>query len=288
MNITSAHVIKNQLDDAVCGKRIVNVIANQNPHTFVWFAMKPSQAFTPDKAYIAEAANDIAVYLTGKQIEKIGVNTGGYGLFDFIYLGDRALLSDITPRYTPPGEKYAKKHQLLLELDDGSNLTYTASLGGALFLFKADKNGDTVGYISDFPMINTDDFTYEFFKSIICREKGTLSVKQLLAAKNRIPGIDNSLLQDILWEAQINPKRKIDTLGEDDFRRIFAAIKSVPSAIINAGGKDVEKDIYGNYGGYESRVSRNTLGKPCARCGSEIVKEAYLGGSVFYCPKCQK
>jgi formamidopyrimidine-DNA glycosylase len=288
MNITSAYVIKNQLDDAVCGKRIVNVIANQNPHTFVWFAMEPSQAFTPDKAYIAEAANDVAAYLTSKQIEKIDVNIGGYGLFDFIYLGDRALLSDITPRYTPHGAKYAKKHQLLLEFDDGSHLTYTASLGGALFLFEVDKNGDAVGYKSDFPMINTDSFTYEFFKSIIGREKGTLSVKQLLATKNRIPGIDNSLLQDILWEAQVNPKRKIDTLGEDEFRHIFSAIKSVQSPIIIAGGKDVDKDIYGNYGGYESRASRNTLGKPCARCGSEIVKEAYLGGSVFYCPKCQK
>jgi formamidopyrimidine-DNA glycosylase len=288
MNIASAHVIKNHLNEAVCGKRIVNVIANQNPHTFVWFAFEPSRAFTSDKVYIAEATKDIATYMTGKIIEKIGVNTGGYGLFDFIYLGDRALLSDITPRYTPPGAKYAKKHQLLLEFEDSSHLTYTASLGGALFLFKVDENGVAIGYKSDFPMINTDAFNYDYFKSIISREKGTLSVKQLLATKNRIPGIDNSLLQDILWEAQMNPKRKIDTLGEDDFKRIFAAIKSVPSAIINAGGKDVDKDIYGNYGGYESRASRNTLGQPCARCGNEIVKESYLGGSVFYCPKCQK
>jgi formamidopyrimidine-DNA glycosylase len=288
MNIAFAYVVKNQLDEAICGKRIVNVIANQNPHAFVWFTMEPSQAFTSDNVCITRAAKDIAAYLTGKQIEKTGVNTGKYGLFIFIYLGDRALLSDITPRYNPPGAKHTKKHQLLLEFDDGSNLTYTASLGGALFLFEVDKNGDAVGYTSDFSMINTDDFTYDFFKSIIGREKGTLTVKQLLAAKNRIPGIDNSLLQDILWEAQMNPKRKIDTLGEADFRRIFAAIKSVPSAIIAAGGKDVDKDIYGNCGGYESRASRNTLGKPCARCGSDIVKEAYLGGSVFYCPKCQK
>ena len=28
--------------------------------------------------------------------------------------------------------------------------------------------------------------------------------------------------------------------------------------------------------------------QPCARCGEAIVKEAYLGGSVFYCPSCQQ
>jgi len=28
-------------------------------------------------------------------------------------------------------------------------------------------------------------------------------------------------------------------------------------------------------------------GKPCARCGAPIVKEAYLGGVVYYCPGCQ-
>jgi len=40
-------------------------------------------------------------------------------------------------------------------------------------------------------------------------------------------------------------------------------------------------------GGYITRASKNTLGKPCKRCGEKIVKEAYLGGAVYYCPKCQ-
>ena len=106
--------------------------------------------------------------------------------------------------------------------------------------------------------------------------------------KYRIPGIDNNLLQDILWEAQINPKKKIDTLNKNEIYRIFKAIKTVPSAIIAAGGKDIDKDIHGNLGKFPCKVSRNTAGKPCFRCGTKIVKEAYLGGSVFYCPICQK
>lgn len=110
----------------------------------------------------------------------------------------------------------------------------------------------------------------------------------MLATKNRIPGIDNNLLQDILWEARINPKSKVETLNEEEIHRIFTAIKTVPSAIIAAGGKDIDKDVYGNFGGFPGRVSRKTVGKPCIRCGTAIMKEAYLGGSVFYCPTCQK
>lgn len=158
-----------------------------------------------------------------------------------------------------------------------------------MFLFKVDENGDAIGNKSDFPFINTDDFTYEFFKTLIDNTRGrTLSAKQLLATKNQIPGIDNNLLQDILWETQVNPKSKIENLNEDEFQRIFTAIKTVPSEIINAGGKDIDKDVYGKSGGFSCKVSRNTVGKPCNRCGTTIIKEAYLGGSVFYCPTCQK
>lgn len=44
MNIAYAYVINKQLHDTIIGKTIKYVIANQYPHTFVWFAMEPSQA----------------------------------------------------------------------------------------------------------------------------------------------------------------------------------------------------------------------------------------------------
>ncbi|MFA6873005.1 MAG: zinc finger domain-containing protein, partial [Bacteroidaceae bacterium] len=28
--------------------------------------------------------------------------------------------------------------------------------------------------------------------------------------------------------------------------------------------------------------------QPCPRCGNQIRKEAYMGGSIYYCPTCQK
>ena len=89
------------------------------------------------------------------------------------------------------------------------------------------------------------------------------SVKCFLATKNRIPGLDNVILHEILWEAQINPKSVMAALGHDEYRRIYAAIKKVFLAVIEAGGRDTEKDIFGNFGGYVTKASKNTLGKPC-------------------------
>ena len=53
------------------------------------------------------------------------------------------------------------------------------------------------------------------------------------------------------------------------------------------GGRNTEKDLFGRPGGYAVRLSRNTCAEPCPRCGGPIVKEAYLGGAVYYCPHCQ-
>jgi formamidopyrimidine-DNA glycosylase len=43
-----------------------------------------------------------------------------------------------------------------------------------------------------------------------------------------------------------------------------------------------------SFGRYKTLLSKNTAGKPCPVCGTAIVKEAYLGGSIYYCSGCQK
>ena len=53
------------------------------------------------------------------------------------------------------------------------------------------------------------------------------------------------------------------------------------------GGRDTENDLFGQLGGYKTILSKNTLKNPCPNCGNAIVKEAYLGGAVYYCPVCQ-
>jgi formamidopyrimidine-DNA glycosylase len=57
--------------------------------------------------------------------------------------------------------------------------------------------------------------------------------------------------------------------------------------MLDKGGRDTETDLFGEKGGYHTILSKNTYGQPCPKCGGEIIKENYMGGSVYYCPSCQ-
>ena len=52
-------------------------------------------------------------------------------------------------------------------------------------------------------------------------------------------------------------------------------------------GRDTEKDLFARPGGYTTILSKKTLWTPCPRCGYELRKGAYLGGTIYYCEHCQ-
>ena len=133
----------------------------------------------------------------------------------------------------------------------------------------------------------SDSFNETFFENLIAKEKKNISVKALLASEQRIPGLGNGVLQDILFNAAINPKRKIFSLSDMDKNVLFSSLKSTICAMTDGGGRDTETDFFGKRGRYRTVLSRNSFTLPCPRCGGLIIKEAYMGGSVYYCSNCQ-
>ena len=100
-------------------------------------------------------------------------------------------------------------------------------------------------------------------------------------------GIGNGCLQDILYHAGIHPRRRIVDLAEDDKRALYDAIVGTLSQMIELGGRESERDLYGNCGGYLRLLDTKTQGTPCLSCGTPIEKSQYLGGAIYYCPTCQ-
>ncbi|MBE6013156.1 MAG: endonuclease VIII, partial [Lachnospiraceae bacterium] len=125
------------------------------------------------------------------------------------------------------------------------------------------------------------------YRSKLLEAKPNLSAKAFLATEQRFPGIGNGSLQDILFEAGIHPKRKIKTLSKIEEDKLYSSIISVLKKMTELGGRNTEKDLFGNKGGYEVKLSKNTLSSGCSLCGGQIVKETYMGGSIYYCPACQ-
>ena len=133
----------------------------------------------------------------------------------------------------------------------------------------------------------SDAFDWILFLELVSKNEAK-SAKAFLATEQRIPGLGNGVLQDILFNARVNPKTKVGLLSGQELKTLFQSVKTTLQQMADQGGRDTETDLFGNPGGYHTLMSKNGLGKPCPGCGGSIVKAAYMGGSVYYCPSCQK
>ncbi len=101
-------------------------------------------------------------------------------------------------------------------------------------------------------------FDEDYFVKIIKNTAKDLSAKALLATEQRIPGLGNGVLQDILFNAGIHPKRKKSTISDLEVKNLFQSLKSTLRRMADMGGRDTEKDLFGINGGTEP-FSRKTV-----------------------------
>ncbi len=133
------------------------------------------------------------------------------------------------------------------------------------------------------------EFTLDHFFKIIqeaTRAKKT-SAKALLTQDQIIPGLGNSIAQDILFNARLHPKQNLALLDKERIEMFYHAIHKTIEEIIEGGGRYDEVDLFGNPGGYKRLMDKNQVGHPCPCCDSRVEKLSYLGGSCYLCPSCQ-
>ena len=273
IELPEAAVLADQLNKKIIGRRIKKVIAAQSPHKFAWYQGNPQKY------------NSL---LKGKIINN-SANAGG---IVEIKAGDAVIaLSDGAGlRYHYDGKELPKKHQLLIEFDNSTFLSASIQMYGGIMCFKEGECNNKYYLIAkEKPSPISKKFNGKYFNEITSSEDlQNKSIKFLLATEQRMPGLGNGVLQDILFTAKIHPKRKLADLSDKEKKELFYSIKKVLTDMIEKGGRDTEKDLFGNNGGYITKQSKNTVGKPCGICGSLIRKENYMGGSIYYCSKCQK
>lgn len=272
IELPESYVLAKQINQVLKGKVIKNVEANHTKHAFAWYTGNPDE-------YQSK--------LSGKTITSADVYSGSVR----IKADDMVLIISTPIRFHNQGEKLPQKHQLYIEFEDSTSITCTIQMWGCMFCFKED---DPEGVpqshiINNAPSPLDDKFDEDYFKLLLPKEKlSALSAKAFLATDQRIPGVGNGVTQDILWTAKIHPKRKMSTLSEAELKEMYKAVKGVLNDMMVQGGRDTERDLFGNPGGYKTILSKNTAAKPCPICNTTIKKEAYLGGSIYYCPCCQK
>lgn len=272
IELPEAYVLMDQINTELKGKKIKRAEADHSPHAFARYTGNPAEY------------ND---KLAGKTITDADIYNGNVR----IRAEDMVLLITTPIRFHKKGDKLPDKHQLYLEFEDDTSITCMIQMWGCMFCFRA---GGGYALPEDY-VVNNDpspleqEFNEGFFKSLLQREKlSSLSAKAFLTTQQRIPGLGNGAAQDILFAAKTYPKRKMSALSDTELTLLFRAVKSVLADMRQKGGRDTENDLFGCKGGYKTVLSKNTVNKPCPVCGTLIKKESYLGGSIYFCDKCQE
>lgn len=262
--------ISEQLKLNMSGKKVSEVLPPTKIHKFCWYNGEPSEY------------NSI---LSGQSI----VSATGFGIYvEIIFSKENKLcFNDGVNARIVQKNQIPKNYQLAILFDDDTALVFTVAMYGGIILHDGGYDNEyylkSKSFISPFSS-EFNDFYNKTFEE--CRST-KLSAKAFIATEQRFPGIGNGVAQDILFKAGLHPKCKISTLDDDKKLLLLKSIHSVLSDMKDLGGRDTEKDIFGNSGRYRTIMSKKSFNDGCPVCGGAITKEAYLGGSVYYCPECQ-
>jgi formamidopyrimidine-DNA glycosylase len=271
IELPEAYVIANQIDSTLTGRTIVDAVANASPHKFAWYFPGPAEYNHLLAGKIINGAS-----ATGNHME--------------VLAGERTLVISTPVKYHVREEAAPKKHQLLLALDDGASITCTVQMWGVLMCLPESLEGALPDYqiSKQKPSPLSEAFDRAYFKGLLAEAGGSISAKEFLATKQRIPGLGNGVLQDILWTAGIHPRRKMGELTGAETGAMYEAVKGILAEMTAKGGRDTERDLFDCPGGYKTILSKNTVDGPCPACGTTIRKEAFMGGAIYFCPVCQR
>ena len=278
IELPEAIVLAGQMNQELRGKQIVACVRGNSPHKFAFYNHTPEEyaQLLVGKTIGAATAHGNHV-LVGIEPDHMLVLGGG---------GERILLHRTSA--TLPF-----KHQFLLEFTDGTCLTVTIQMWGSLNLLRADElevgvGGDQhIGPRRISPI--EGDFTTEHFESLFDEllPDDARSVKFFLISQPGVWGLGNGYLQDILFRARIHPRRKAAQLTKRERNALYKAVRETLQQAVAQGGRDTEYDLHNLPGGYHRILDAGAVGMPCRRCGTAIQKASFLGGMVYFCPKCQ-
>ena len=274
IELPEATTIARQINAELKGKRIADGNQGNSPHKF---------------AFYSYPAEEYAAILKGKTVGEATVN--GPHILLALDPGYTLILGEGGERiiFHPSPATLPKKYQLLLHFEDDTCLTVSIQGWGATLLLPQSEVAKHPYIFLDKPSPLSEAFTLDFFMGLFAElEPGdSRSVKFFLISKPGVLGIGNGCLQDILWHARIHPRRRALELNQDEQGALYSAIRQTLQQMVECGGRDGDFNLYDHPGGYRRLLHSKSVGQPCPECGTPFEKAAYLGGAIYYCPKCQ-
>lgn len=195
----------------------------------------------------------------------------------------------VAPASTPDGPHL---RVLVRFADGGPDLRFVDQRTfGGLWVEPAGQGPD--GLPASLDHIARDPLDPEFEESVFIsrlRRRRT-EVKRALLDQSLISGVGNIYADEALWRVGLHGRRWTHRLSVAKARELVEAIRAVMLEALAQGGTSFDSlyvDVNGE-SGYFSR-SLNAYGRtdlPCSRCGTPMLREAFMNRSSFSCPLCQ-
>ncbi len=117
------------------------------------------------------------------------------------------------------------------------------------------------------------------------------AVKRALLDQTLVSGIGNIYADEALWRARVHGERLCRELTRPALHRILDAARAVMTEALAQGGTSFDT-LYVNVNGASGYFDRSLnaygqAGRPCARCGAPVRREAFMNRSSYSCPRCQ-
>jgi formamidopyrimidine-DNA glycosylase len=166
--------------------------------------------------------------------------------------------------------------RVILELDDGTEVRYRnmRKLGG-VWLALGPEDADAVlgGLGPDALRIGRRELVER-----LSRRRG--GAKAALMDQTFLAGVGNLLADEVLWQARLHPKRRLESLDDEERNRLIRALR------------DVVRESVARYdGGQWKRTWLNHVrglpGAACPRCRTPLERVTAAGRTTWFCPSCQ-
>jgi formamidopyrimidine-DNA glycosylase len=123
------------------------------------------------------------------------------------------------------------------------------------------------------------EVTEERFLSLLRRRRG--GVKAALLDQGLVAGVGNLLADEILWQARLHPRVRIEHLTPRRRRELFEVMHRVLVTAVNDSDYVERRRDWLIH-------ARGTPGATCPRCARALRHAVVAGRTTYSCPRCQR
>ncbi len=124
------------------------------------------------------------------------------------------------------------------------------------------------------------------FRSALTAENHTL--KRALTDPRLLSGIGNAYSDEILHAAQLSPVALTQKLNPDEWERLFEATQSTLKLWMDRLLAEAKSEFPEKVTAFRKGMAvHGRYGKPCPRCGENVLRIRYADKETNYCARCQ-